>query len=466
MRGLSGTVETKMAGASGRVHFPEGFHWGAATAAYQIEGASDVDGRGESVWDRFCHTPGRVKNGDTGDYACDSYHRFDEDVAILRDLGLKSYRFSISWPRIQPIGRGKANQKGLDYYRRLVDALLRAGIRPFPTLYHWDLPQSLEDAGGWPNRDTANRFADYAETMVDALGDRVPEWIVFNEPHIFTTFGYLMGIHAPGRRDLGAFLRSTHTVSLAQGAAVRAMRAMRGGLKIGTSFNMSPCEPATDSEADRDAAERWHRFTNYWFLEPAVNGRYPEAFPNGVPLDQMGVEPRDMDRVKVDLDFLGINLYMRTVVRDAPEDKVGLGAAPVGVGGNEGPRTEFGWEVWPRALYDMVMRVTRDYDRPVIEITENGCSYGDAPDEDGVVQDDRRIDYYRGYLRELGRAIADGADVRGYHAWSLLDNFEWAEGYSQRFGLVWVDFDTGERTIKQSARWYAGVAAQNAVDEE
>jgi beta-glucosidase len=455
-----------MADAGGRMVFPEGFLFGAATASYQIEGATEEDGRGESIWDRFAHTPGRVKNGDSGDFACDSYHRFDEDVAILRDLGLKSYRFSIAWPRIQPIGRGKVNQKGLDYYRRLIDALLAAGIRPFPTLYHWDLPQPLEDAGGWPNRDTASRFADYAEAMVEALADRVPDWIVFNEPHIFTTLGYLLGVHAPGRRDLDAFLRSTHTVCLAQGEAVRAMRSMRGGLRIGTSFNMSPTEPATDSEADRAAAERWHLFTNYWFLEPALRGRYPDAFPNGTPLDRMGVEARDLQRVRADLDFLGINLYMRTIVRAAPEDTTGLGAAPVGIGGNEGPRTEFGWEVWPRALYDMVMRVTRDYERPVIEITENGCAYGDAPDEDGVVRDERRIEFYRGYLRELGRAIEDGADVRGYHAWSLLDNFEWAEGYSQRFGLVWVDFDTGERTIKESARWYARVARENAVPAE
>jgi len=449
-----------------RVTFPEGFRWGAATASYQIEGAWNEDGKGESIWDRFSHTPGRVKHGDTGDFACDSYHRADEDVAILRELGLGSYRFSIAWPRIQPTGRGRALQKGLDYYRRLVDALLAAGIRPFPTLYHWDLPQSLEDAGGWPNRDTASRFADYAETMVEALGDRVSDWIVFNEPNIFTTLGYLIGIHAPGRRDPAAFLRATHTVSLAQGEAVRAMRAMRPGLRIGSAFNMSPCEPATGSAADRAAAERWHAFLNTWFLEPALRGRYPEAFPQGVPLAQMGVEPRDLERVRAPLDFIGINLYMRTVVRAAPEDVVGLGAAPVGAGGDEGPRTEFGWEVWPDSLYDMVMRVTRDYERPVIEITENGCAYGDAPDEDGLVRDDRRIDYYRGYLRALGRAIRDGADVRGYHAWSLLDNFEWAEGFSQRFGLVWVDFDTGERTIKESARWYARVAAAGAVDAE
>jgi beta-glucosidase len=456
-----------MAGSGGRITFPEGFRWGAATAAYQIEGAYDEDGKGESIWDRFAHTPGRIKNGDTGDVACDSYHRYDEDVAILRELGLGSYRFSVAWPRIQPIGRGRANQRGIDYYRRLVDALLGAGIRPLPTLYHWDLPQSLEDAGGWPNRDTALRFADYAEILVEALGDRVADWIVFNEPHVFTSLGYLLGIHAPGRRDLDAFLRATHTVNLAQGEAVRAMRSMRSGLRIGTAFNLSPCEPETDSAADRAAAERWHAFTNTWFLEPALRGRYPEgAFPGGPPLQRMGVEPRDLERARADLDFLGVNLYTRTIVRPVPEDRVGLAAAPIGMGGKEGPRTEFGWEVWPKALYDMLMRLTRDYERPAIEVTENGCSYGDAPDEGGVVLDERRIEFYRGYLRALGEAIRDGADVRGYHAWSLLDNFEWAEGYAQRFGLTWVDFDTGERIIKESARWYARVARENALDDE
>jgi beta-glucosidase len=447
-----------------RSTFPPGFHWGAATASYQIEGAWREDGKGESIWDRFVHTTGKVKNGDTGDVACDSYHRLEEDVALLRRLGLTSYRFSIAWPRIQPEGRGPANAKGLDYYARLVDALREAGIRPFPTLYHWDLPQALEDAGGWPERDLAGRFADYAESVVRALGDRVSDWMIFNEPSIFTALGYLLGVHAPGRADVDAFLRAGHTVNLAQGEAFRAIKALRTDLRVGTAFNMSACEPAGDSDADAKAAERWHAMTNVWFLETALRGRYPDAFVDGLPEQRMGVRPGDLERVRAPLDFVGVNLYTRTLVRHQ-EDAFGLKAAPVGpVGGSEGPRTDFGWEVWPKALEDVLLRVTRDYDRPVIEVTENGCSYADGPGPDGVVRDARRIAFYRGYLEAVHRAIAAGADVRGYHAWSLLDNFEWAEGTSQRFGLVWVDFATGDRTIKESGHWYARVAAENGLD--
>jgi beta-glucosidase len=446
------------------LRFPDGFQWGAATASYQIEGGWQEDGKGESIWDRFAHTPGRIKNGDTGDLACDSYHRSLEDVALLREMHLRSYRFSIAWPRIQPDGRGPANAKGVDYYRRLIDALLENGIRPFPTLYHWDLPQALEDAGGWPNRDLAGRFADYAELVVKALGDRVKHWMIFNEPVVFTTFGYLVGIHAPGRRDPDAFLRATHVVNLAHGDAFRAMRSLAPDAAIGTAFSMSHCEPASDRLADREAAERWHRFVNEWYLAPALRGRYPEAYRDGVPVERLGVRPGDMERVRAPLDFVGINLYVRTIVADDPADK-NVGARLVGgMGGGRGPRTDFGWEVWPDALHDMILRVTRDYDRPVIEITENGCSYGDAPDARGVVNDVRRIEFYRGYLEAVHRAIQAGADVRGYHAWTLLDNFEWGEGFAQRFGLVYVDFATGRRTLKESGRWYGQVAAANALE--
>jgi len=449
-----------------RASFPHGFHWGAATASHQIEGAFREDGKGESIWDRFSHTPGRVQEGDTGDVACDSYHRIADDVALLRAMNLDSYRFSIAWPRILPEGAGAVNAAGVDYYRRLVDALLDAGIRPFPTLYHWDLPQALEDRGGWPERDTAGRFADYADACMRALGDRVDHWMIFNEPSIFTLMGYLAGIHAPGRRDLEAFLLATHTVNLAQAEAFRAMKAARADATIGTAFSMSPCEPAGDNEADAAAAERWHAFVNLWHLEPALRGRYPDAFTDGPPLERMGVRDGDMERVKAPLDFIGINLYMRARVAHSENAGWGIRAQPAGMGGDDGPRTDFGWEVWPKALYDMVMRVTRDYDTPVIEITENGCSYADGPDADGVIRDGRRIDFFRGFLSELARAIEDGADVRGYHAWTLLDNFEWAAGYSQRFGLTWVDFDDAKRprTLKESGRWYAGVAAENGFE--
>jgi len=449
----------------GLVRFPEGFQWGTATASVQIEGAWQEDGKSESIWDRFAHTPGRIRNGDTPDVACDSYHRYPDDVALMREMNLTSYRFSIAWPRILPGGGGPVDARGVDYYVRLVDALLEAGIRPFPTLYHWDLPQVLQDRGGWPNRDTAGRFADYAASVVRALGDRVSHWIIFNEPSIFTTMGYLAGIHAPGIRDRDAFLRAGHTVNLAQGEAFRAMRSERSDAVIGTAFNMSPCEPAGDSEADAAAAERWHALVNLWYLEPALRGRYPHAFVDGPPLEAMGVREGDMELVRAPLDFLGINLYTRTLVAERPGDAIGLDAWAVGpLGGNEGPKTDFGWEVWPDALYDMILRITRDYDRPVIEVTENGCSYADGPDANGAIHDARRIDFYRGYLAAVARAIEDGADVRGYHAWTLLDNFEWSEGYDQRFGLVWVDFESGARTLKASGRWYGRAAARNGFE--
>jgi beta-glucosidase len=448
-----------------RIRFPDGFHWGTATASYQIEGAWREDGKGESIWDRFAHTEGKIRTGDTGDVACDSYHRYAEDIALMREMNLNSYRFSIAWPRIVPDGSGSTNAKGIDYYRRLVDGLLEAGIRPFPTLYHWDLPQALEDAGGWPNRDTAGRFADYAHSVARGLGDRVKSWLIFNEPQIFTSMGYRFGIHAPGRRDMEACLRAGHTVNLAQAEAFRAIKAEYPDAGVGTAFSMAPCEPAEDSEADAAAAERWHRFTNCWFLEPGLRGRYPDAFPDGVPEDAMGMREGDLERVRAPLDFLGINLYTRSHIAHCEGGPLGLDAQHVGAGDREtGPRTEFGWEVWPDALHDMLIRVTRDYDRPVIEITENGCSYSDAPDANGVVNDTRRIDFYRGYLAAMARAIDAGADVRGYHAWTLLDNFEWSEGFDQRFGLSFVDFPSADRTLKESGRWYGRVAAENGFE--
>jgi beta-glucosidase len=447
-----------------RARFPEGFHWGTATASYQIEGSWQADGKGESIWDRFSHTPQRIKTGETGDIACDSYRRWREDIALMKELGHTSYRFSLSWPRIQPTGKGAPNEKGLEHYKRFVDALLAAGIRPFPTLYHWDLPQALEDEGGWPNRDVAGRFTDYAEIAVKALGDRVPHWILLNEPSIFTTLGYLLGYHAPGRKDMEAFLRATHTVNLAQGMAFRAVKSVLPKSMVGTAFNMSPCEPESDTEADASAAERWHAFINDWYLSTAIHGRYPDAFVNGPPLERMGVRDGDMDLVRADLDFLGINLYSRTAVRAVPQDP-NLGAMAVGnLGRDQGPKTDFGWEVWPDSLRDMILRVTKDYGRRPIEVTENGCSYGDGPDAKGKVKDHRRIDFFRGYLGGVAEAIEKGADVRGYHAWTLLDNFEWAEGTSQRFGFVHVDFATQKRTLKESGRWYAQVAAENGFD--
>lgn len=456
--------------ASSPIPFPRNFFWGTATASYQIEGAWNEDGKGESIWDRFAHTQGKIKNSDTGDVACDSYHRWRQDIALMRAMNLNSYRFSISWPRIQPSGSGSANSLGLDYYSRLVDALLEAGIRPFVTLYHWDLPQALEDAGGWPNRDTAARFAEYVALVARSLGDRVTSWMLFNEPAAFVDLGYLEGAHAPGRKSLLDFLRATHVVNLAQGEGFRALKAARPSARVGTAFSMSSCEPATNSEADQLAAERAHAITNVWFLEPALRGRYPQAL-TFFPETAMRIKAGDMEKLRAPLDFLGINLYYRTLASaSGAMERVAHAQDwlfPVRMaGGQQGPKTDIGWEVWPRALYDMVMRITRDYNRPVIEITESGCAYADVPDASGMVHDTRRVEYHREYLAALSRAIQEGADVRGYHAWSLIDNFEWAEGFSQRFGLAYLDFKTQGRTIKESGRWYAKVAEGNALPAE
>jgi beta-glucosidase len=455
------------AGPVPQLAFPKNFYWGTATAAYQIEGAWNEDGKGESIWDRFAHTPGKIKDGTNGDVACDSYHRYREDVALMKAMRLNSYRFSISWPRIQPSGSGAVNQKGVDFYRRLVDALLEARIRPLVTLYHWDLPQKLDDAGGWTNRDLAGRFADYTDIVARALGDRVKDWCLLNEAISFTSEGYLEGVHAPGQTSIFEFLRATHVANLAQGAGFRALKAVRPQARVGSVFFMSPCEPATDSEADRIAAERAHGITNIWFLEPALHGRYPTPFSFN-PAVFMKIHQDDMQQMRAPLDFIGINLYYRTVVSAATTGErlrdLRLFFMPAHMAeGKKGPRTDIGWEVWPRALYDIVMRITRDYNRPVIEITESGCAYNDGPGAEGKIDDTRRIAYHQQYLTELNRAIRDGADVRSYHAWSLLDNFEWAEGFSQRFGLVYVDYKTLKRTVKASGEWYGKVAAQNAV---
>ena len=447
--------------------FSKGFFWGTATASYQIEGAWNEDGKGESIWDRFAHTPGKIKNGDTGDVACDSYHRWRDDIALMQAMNLNSYRFSISWPRIQPSGSSPANSKGIAYYSRLVDALLKAHIRPMVTLYHWDLPQALEDAGGWPNRDLAGRYCDYVQLVTRAVGDRVNDWMLFNEPSAFVDVGYLEGTLAPGRQSIVDFLRASHVVNIALGEGFRALKAIHPAARVGTVLNMSACEPATSSDADKLAAERAHAIVNTWFLDPALRGRYPDAF-TFLPESLMGIKSGDMEKTRAPLDFLGINLYYRTiasatgVLHRASHAQEWL--FPVKMeGGQQGPKTDFGWEVWPKALYDVVMRVTRDYNRPVIEITESGCSYNEGPDAGGAIRDGRRIDYHRQYLAALARAISEGAEVRGYHAWTLMDNFEWADGYSQRFGLAYVDFKTQKRTIKDSGRWYGKVAAENRL---
>jgi beta-glucosidase len=461
-RNLLWAAETFAPQAGSRA-FPKEFFWGVATAAYQIEGAWKEDGKGESIWDRFSHTVGLVKGGETGDVACNSYHRYKEDIEIARKMNLNSYRFSISWPRIQATGSGKPNQKGIDYYKRLTDALLEAKIRPLATLYHWDLPQTLEDAGGWPNRDLAARFSEYADILGRALGDRITHWCIFNEPWVFTMLGYAWGIHAPGRKSFPDFLKASHVVNIAQGQAFRALKAANSQLAVGTAFSVSHCQPATSSEADRQAAERAHALGNIWFLHPPLKGEYPAAFVGSNPLEQMGVRSGDMELIRAPLDFLGINYYRRTMISAKPP---GQGEDATGVhsfDGHEGPLTDFAWEVWPDGFYELLMRFTREYNRPVMEVTENGCSYLDGPDEQGRIPDERRITFLRGYLGAMARAMKDGANIRGYHCWSLMDNFEWAEGYTQRFGLTYVDFRTQKRTIKDSGKWYANLASTGVL---
>jgi beta-glucosidase len=447
---------------------PANFIWGAATAAYQIEGAWNEHGKGESIWDRFAHTPGVIKHNDTGDIACDSYRRFGEDIALLKELNLKSYRFSIAWPRIQPTGSGATNQKGLKHYHQLTDALLQAGIRPIVTLYHWDLPQALEDAGGWPNRDTASRFADYAALVVAALGDKVDRWIIFNEPKTFTSVGYWQGRHAPGRTEPLAFLRATHTVNLAQGLAFHAMKSASAQAQIGSAFDVAPMFPATQSYADIAAAERWHKFQNLWFVHTALHGRYPEGVLPANQQDQLlGMRVGDDAVMRAPLDFIGLNYYAPWVVHDAP---LGNGVPGLNTQGHwatmlgEHPKTDIGWDIYPQGFYDILTRMARETGNLPIEITENGASFNTAPDAQGNTRDGSRIEYLRGHLRAMARAIHDGVPVRAFHYWSLLDNFEWAEGYSQRFGIVHVDFANGQkRTIKDSGYWYGQVAATNRI---
>ncbi len=442
--------------------FPDEFIWGVATSAYQIEGAWDKDGKGESIWDRFSHS-GRVKGNSTGDVACDSYHRYKEDITLIKQLNLSSYQFSISWPRIQPKGSGAPNSKGLDYYKRVSDALLSAKIRPLCTLYHWDLPQALEDAGGWPNRDLAARFADYVEVAVRALGDRISEWCIFNDPGAFTFLGYAKGIYAPARQSFEDCIRATHVVNIAQGQAFRAIKAVNSKFQVGTAAGMSDYRPATSSDNDRQAADRAHALGNIWFIHPALRGEYPQAFAGGNPLSLMAFRPGDMELCRAPLDFLGINYYGRKLVSGiAPgesESAINIQKADA----HQGPLTDSNLEVWPDGFYELVMRIAREYKGMPIEITENGCDYVDLPDEHGRISDSRRIEFMRGYLDQLGRAMLYGANVRAYHHRSFLDGFEWVDGYTQRFGLVYVDFPSLKRTVKDSGKWYAKLASTGSL---
>jgi beta-glucosidase len=450
--------------------FPAGFLWGAATAAYQIEGAVDEDGRGPSIWDRFSHTPGAVALGQTGDIACDHYHRLAADLDVMAGIGLTAYRFSIAWPRIQPDGAGTVNQRGLDFYRRLVDGLLERGIAPVATLYHWDLPAALQDrVGGWAGRETALRFAEYAAVAFEALGDRVGTWVTVNEPQVAAFTGHLDGRHAPGIRDLRTAIRAAHHLLLGHGLAVEAFRASGSAGDIGISLNLNPVDPAGDDEADRRAATLFDGYLNRWFLDPLFRASYPvdaadhlRAVAGDLGPDLGCVEADDLATIAAPLDFLGVNYYFRNIVGAAPLAPSGLGwearRAPDGA-----ETTSVGWAINPDGLADLFGRLRAEYPRLPIYVTENGISLDDKPGPDGRLDDPRRIDYIRRHLEVAADAIGQGTDLRGWFVWTLIDNFEWALGYRPRFGLVHVDYATQRRTPKASARWYAEVIARNGV---
>ncbi|MBM0235397.1 beta-glucosidase [Micromonospora sp. STR1_7] len=438
-------------GPAGPLRFPDDFGWGAATSAYQIEGAAKEDGRGESIWDTFSRAPGRTRNGDTGDVAADHYHRYAEDLDLMRDLGLRSYRFSISWPRIQPDGTGAPNQRGLDFYRRLLDGLHERGIAPMATLFHWDLPQALQDADGWESRETALRFADYADAVFAALGDRVPVWLTVNEPKTVVQNGYLIGHHAPGRQDPDAAYLVAHHLQLAHGLAVRALRAADSTARIGPALNLHPCYPADDSPEAAAAARLYDGYENRFYLDSLLRGSYPEdVLADLGPESRMvrGIRDGDLAVISTPVDLLAVQYYTPIYV--------------TADGGTEHrwPTSEAEWQqIYPDGMYDILTRVTRDYGPIPLTVTENGLPTPDTLAADDTVDDSRRISFLRDHLAAAHRAMTAGVPLESFHVWSMLDNFEWAEGYDQRWGLVYVDYPSQRRVLKRSAHWYRSVIA-------
>jgi beta-glucosidase len=445
-----------------RLTFPEGFVWGAATSAYQIEGGWNEDGKGPSIWDTFCHTPGRIAHGDTGDVAVDHYHRFHEDVTLMAELGLQAYRFSVAWSRVQPSGKGAANPAGLDFYERLVDDLLSKGIEPYLCLFHYDLPQALQDHGGWPNRETAFAFADYARLVTERLSDRVKVWFTLNEPWISAFAGYFSGEHAPGIKDPPAGFKAIHHLLLSHGLAAEAIRSSaRQAVKVGITLNLTPVDAASDSKKDREAARRIDTVINRSVLDPLLRGTSPMQEIPAIRLLLAGLIKRgDLQKIR-NLDILGLNYYTRAVVKHDPDFPV-VAASQVYPPGNEYSRM---WEIYPEGLYALLQRIWTEY-QPHCEImiTENGIPVPDGLDFDGRVRDERRIRYLSNHLNQAHRAIQAGIPVKGFFHWSLMDNFEWAYGYDPRFGLVYIDYPSLHRTIKDSGRWFAQVIQENGFD--
>jgi len=445
--------------------FPQDFTWGTATAAYQIEGAWNEDGKGLSIWDTFCRQPGTIHDGDRGDVACDHYHRFEEDIAIMKELGIKNYRLSISWPRIFPWGTGEVNQKGINFYRTLLTALLKAGIKPAVTLYHWDLPQALQDKGGWLNRDICEAFRAYAETCFRAFGDLVDFWITHNEPQVVADLGHKEGQHAPGMKDPKAAMQVCHHLLLSHGMAVNTYRSLGQKGKIGITLNMADFVPATDSEADRIAAETIVQGGTLWYAMPVLKGHYPHLAAGFYK--QAGLFPKveegDMEIISAKTDFLGINYYMQFAV-SAKDDNPLSGQFDVFFHPDK-PKTYMGWAVEAEGLYHLLVLLKKEFNDLPIYITENGAAYDDKVAADGSVHDEDRINYLHGHIGAChDAAVKAGVNLKGYYLWSFLDNFEWAYGYDKRFGLVRVDYKTQKRTIKDSARWYSNVIKNNGLE--
>lgn len=456
---------------AGVLSFPRGFRWGAATSAYQIEGALDADGRGVSIWDTFAQRPGAIQDGDIADVACEHYRRFPDDIALMADLGLGAYRFSVSWPRVQPDGTGRANPAGLDFYRRLVDELLNHGIEPWLTLYHWELPQPLEDAGGWPARDTAARFAEFTAILHEALGDRVNHWITINEPWCASFLGYGSGVHAPGRRDGASAVRAAHHLLLGHGLAGQVLRASDASAQVGASVDLSPMTPLRQTEADLDATRRMDGLRNRLFLDALLRGSYPDdVLADLAHVTDFGhVRDGDLSVISEPGTFLAINYYMRHYAT-APEPGQD-GAGPAWTGSEDvrlvhvgEPVTAMNWEIDPTGLSEILLRIHQEYPAIPLYVTENGAAFEDIVGPDGRVKDDARVAYLDAHLRACHQAIAGGAPLSGYFAWSLLDNFEWAAGFSKRFGIVYVDYATQQRTVKASAEWYAQVIQRHGLD--
>lgn len=441
-----------------QVHFPENFIWGTATAAYQIEGGYNAEGKGLSVWDVFSHTPGKIVDRSDGDQACDHYHRYPEDFALMKSLGYPAYRFSISWPRLLPEGRKRINQAGIDFYNRLIDKMLENGVTPYLTLFHWDLPITLHQQGGWYSRDTAYAFAEYADLVVRSFGDRVKHFMTLNEPSVVFSNGHIMGEHAPGFKNKFKAFKVAHHLLLAHGLGMQAIRAADSSIQAGIVNALWPVYP--DRKQDEPTVKKAQNFSRL-FMDPVLLGRYPELFRNLIPLFTPGYRDEDLKIISEPTDFIGINQYSRAVIRKALN--------PMHPFKNVKPQypgvefTEMDWEVYPEGLYDLLGFIRKEYNNPKVLITENGAAYPDVR-ENGAVHDPKRIAYLKRYLEQLARAVSDGSDIGGYFVWSFMDNFEWAYGYTKRFGLIYVDYETKERIVKDSGRWYSETVRNNGFD--